>query len=159
MEKAIASLKRGDSLELEGPFPSAISLPEPVSSSLVFIAAGTGVTPFRSMIHALIDHAPTKPFYLIHSVKSKAELLFVTDFREWSGAHKMFHYIPTITQDFDDNWENETGRIQENILRKHIPDKPNIYFLCGPNTFVDDMAKMLLDQLKVDPERIRREKW
>lgn len=157
--KGLAQLKRGDILELDGPFGGALAAPESFQSPLIYIAAGTGVTPFRSVIRDLLDQGVQVPIYLLHSVKTQAELIFRKDFQNWSGTKKSFHYIPTITQDFDDNWDNETGRIQDTLLHKHIPNKPNLYFLCGPQSFVNDMEKTLIEKLQVDPQRIRREKW
>ncbi len=160
LSKAISELKRGDILELEGPFGGTLAPPEKLSTApLVFIAAGTGVTPFRSIIRDLIDNGVTQLIYLLHSVKTQKDLLFMKDFQKWSGAKKNFKYVPTITQDFDDNWENETGRIQDTLIFKHVPDEPCLYFLCGAASFVDDMEKMLQEKLKVDPARIKREKW
>lgn len=137
----------------------SFKLPDDLPKNLCFIAAGSGVTPFRSMIKFLLDSGSGTDLWLLHSVKSQAEILFQEDFKTWSGAQKRFHYIPTITQDFDDNWDNETGRIREDLLRKHIPDAPNVYLLCGAPQFVTDVEKILKDTLSVAPERIRREQW
>jgi ferredoxin-NADP reductase len=156
---ALAHLKRGDVLEIEGPFGGSLSLPDPVKDSLAFIAAGTGITPFRSMIRFLIDSSVPTEYYLLHSVRSQRELLFHDEFRNWSGKNKNFHYIPTITQDFDNNWIHETGRIGEVLIRKHVTASPCTYLLCGPTAFVNDMEKLLKDNLKFPQDRIRREKW
>ena len=67
--------------------------------------------------------------------------------------------MPTLTQDFDDNWKNETGRINDVLVRKHIPEKPVTFMLCGPPAFVGDMENMLQTSLNVKPEHIRREQW
>jgi ferredoxin-NADP reductase len=155
--KAIAGLKRGDAIELEGPFGKTLTLPEPLPNVICFIAAGTGVTPFRAMIKSLIDTNADADLWLLHSVKTRAELLFQAEFSEWSGLYQRFHYVPTLTQDFDDDWKNETGRINEVLLRKHIPIHPATYLLCGPGTFVADMEEMLKHSLKVEPQHIRRE--
>jgi len=157
--KTINSLKKGDTLEVEGPFASSLALPDPLTQTVAFIAAGTGVTPFRSMIKNLIDHKASTEFYLLHSVSKQYDLLFEGDFRDWAGQNPHFHYIPTITRDFDNNWKHETGRIGEALIRKHVPEHPCTYLLCGPNHFVNDMEKLLKDNLKIASDRIRREKW
>jgi len=159
LAKAVAALKRGDAIEVEGPFGKTLMLPDPLPDTLCFIAAGTGVTPFRSMIKSLIDTQSTAEVWLLHSVKARGELIFQPQFSEWSGMYNHFHYVPTLTQDFDDNWENETGRINELLLRKHIPEKPVTFMLCGPPAFVGDMDHMLKTSLNIKPENIRREQW
>src|SRR5579871_1250612 len=55
LAQTLHHLKTGVILDIEGPFGGGLSLPEPLTDSLVFIAAGTGITPFRSMIRFLID--------------------------------------------------------------------------------------------------------
>jgi ferredoxin-NADP reductase len=156
---AIGQLKRGDVLDIEGPFGGSLSLPDVVAEPLVFVAAGTGVTPCRSMIRFLIDQSIQGDFWLLHSVRSQADLLFQDDFKAWSGEYKHFHYVPTITKDYDSTWKNETGRIGEALIRKHVTAHPCVYFLCGPGAFVNDMEKLLKETLQVPQNRIRREKW
>jgi ferredoxin-NADP reductase len=96
---------------------------------------------------------------LLHSVRSQRDLLFHEDFLEWMGKNKTFHYVPTITKDFDTDWKHETGRIGETLIRKHVTGHPCTYLLCGPGAFVNDMEKLLKDTLQVPQDRLRREKW
>jgi CDP-4-dehydro-6-deoxyglucose reductase len=156
---AIGQLKRGDSLDVEGPFGGSLSLPEPVAEPLAFIAAGTGITPFRSMVRFLIDNKSRFDTYLMHSVRNHHDLLFREELIEWSTKYPHFHYIPTLTRNVDDTWKNETGRIGEALLRKHLTMHPCTYLLCGPTAFVNDMEKLLRDTLGILSDRIRREKW
>lgn len=155
----VQSLKRGDTLEIEGPFGGELSLPEPLTQPVCMVAAGTGVTPLRSMVKFLVDTSSPMDVWLLHSVKRQTDLLFREDFSQWAGINSWFHYIQTITQDFDDNWVNETGRINETLIKKHIPEKPMTYLLCGPSEFVKDIEALLTRQLNVMPENIRKEKW
>jgi ferredoxin-NADP reductase len=159
LARAIAGLKIGDALPVEGPFGGSLSLPEPVRSSLAFIAAGTGVTPFRSMIRYLFDEVVPVDHWLLHSVRSRAELLFQDDFMTWAGQRDMFRYVPTITREDHRDWKYDTGRITETLIRKHVVAHDTLYYLCGPSTFVADMETMLRDALHIPAERIRREKW
>lgn len=155
----VQTLKRGDPLELEGPFSGGLALPDPLTEPMCLVAAGTGVTPFRSMIKFLVDHGSPVEVWLLHSVKRQADLLFREEFQDWAGMNRWLHYVPTITRDADENWINETGRINETMIEKHIPKKPVTYLLCGPPAFVSDLQAMLTRQLNVSAEHIRKEKW
>jgi ferredoxin-NADP reductase len=159
MAKDIAALKPGDSLPIDGPHGWTLALPDPVHQPLAFIAAGTGVTPFRSMIRYMIDKGASKDYWLLHSVRNQAELLFHKEFLDWSGQAKHFRYVPTITRDHDATWKHETGRISDALIRKHVSAKDTIYFLCGPSAFVTDMEKSLHGSLQIPADHIRREKW
>jgi ferredoxin-NADP reductase len=159
LAKSVAALKRGDPMEVDGPFGKTLLLPDPLPDTLCFIAAGTGVTPFRAMIKSLIDTESAADVWLLHSVKTRGDLIFQPEFSEWAGMYNRFYYVPTLTQDFDDNWKNETGRINEVLVRKHIPEKPATFMLCGPSAFVGDMETMLTATLNIQPTHIRREQW
>lgn len=158
LAQSLATLKRGDSVTIEGPMGS-FGLPDTLDQPLCFISAGSGIAPFRSMIKFLLDNSAGKDLWLLHSVKTPADLMFREEMQLWSGTHKRFRYIPTITRDFDDDWKNETGRITETLLRKHLPKTGCTYLLCGPPAFVTDMEKLLRETLKVPAESIRREQW
>jgi glycine betaine catabolism B len=130
-----------------------------VDAPLCFIAAGSGVTPFRSMIKYALDTDLAVESWLLHSAKTQKDLIFSSEFSEWSGSGRRFHYVPTLTQDFDDNWKNETGRISDALIRKHITTSPCTFLLCGPPAFVGDMEKLLKGPLEVPTTHIRREQW
>src|SRR6266704_3245587 len=95
LAQALANLKRGNVLDIEGPFHGGLSLPQPLATPLCFIAAGTGVTPFRSMVKSLVDEGSPVDVWLLHSVKRQEDLLFRQDFTQWAGGNSWFHYVPT----------------------------------------------------------------
>jgi ferredoxin-NADP reductase len=156
---AWTQLKAGDSVEIEGPIGGGLALPDPLSEPLCFLAAGTGVTPFRSMIRTLIDQSVKVDFWLLYSAKTKAQLLFQEEFAQWSAARSNFHYIPTLTQSENAEWNQETGRINGAFLSRHLPAGPCTFLLCGPSAFVADMENTLRQEKQIPADKIRREKW
>ena len=76
LAQTLVALKRGDAIEVEGPFGHSLTLPDPMPETVCFIAAGTGVTPFRAIIKSLLDSETTTDLWLLHSVKTRAELIF-----------------------------------------------------------------------------------
>jgi len=68
-------LETGGEIEFRGPY-GAFILRRPVSDSL-FVATGTGIAPFRSMIHAKLHEHPDQHFTLIFGVPPAWELLAV----------------------------------------------------------------------------------
>lgn len=156
---AMGRLRPGDRLPVDGPFDGGLALPDRLSEPACLIGAGTGVAPFRAIVRFLIDSGNAVPVWLVQSARGRQDLLFGEEFAAWQRAHDWFHYVPTLTRDFDDHWRNETGRISEALVRRHIPDGPMTYFLCGPPEFVKDIEAMLARQQGARPEQIRREKW
>ena len=154
----LSSLKTGDAVQIQGPL-GKFGLPDIIPPQLIFIAGGSGVTPFRSMIKYLLDMNASSDMWLFHSVKTTTDLIFKDDFSAWSQSHERLHYVPTITQGEGLGWTLDTGRIGENLLKKHLVTLEGHFFLCGPQAFVADMELLLKESLKIAPEQIRREQW
>jgi len=150
------SLKIGAPVEMAGPM-GKFSLPEPLTGPYIFLAAGSGVTPFRSMIKFILDRRPETQTWLFNSVRTPDDLIFKAPFMAWS-ENPAFHYVPTFTRASELDLEGETGRIGETLLRKHLKMMEGVFFLCGPRKFVADMEHVLMG-LNVPAERIRRENW
>jgi glycine betaine catabolism B len=154
---SLFSLKKGSQVEVAGPLGS-FTLPDDLKGPFYFLGAGSGVTPFRSMIKFLQDTQPATEIWLIHSARVPEDLLFKSEFEEWS-KNVMFHYIPTFTRWTLDGYTGETGRIGEALLRKHLTLDKGLFFLCGPSAFVKDMEQVIGTTLAIPIDRIRREQW
>jgi ferredoxin-NADP reductase len=154
---SLFSLKKGSPVEVAGPMGS-FTLTPPIQSPLYFLAGGSGVAPFRSMIRYVLDTQPAVESWLIHSVRTPDDLIFKEEFLSWSQKIGTFRYLPTFTRWTDVDFKGETGRIGETLLRKHVNLSSGTFFLCGPKTFVSDMEHVL-GTLSVPADRIRREQW
>ena len=154
----LTKLKTGDPVQIEWPF-GKFGLPDSLPQQLIFIAGGSGVTPFRSMIKYLVDTAASADAWLFHSVKTPGDLLFKSDFSAWSQSRANLHYVPTVTRREGTDWTLGTGRIGEALLKKHLATLDGHFFLAGPPTFVSEMEMLLKETLKIIPENIRREQW
>jgi NAD(P)H-flavin reductase len=112
----------------------------------VFIATGTGIAPFRSM---LLDHLPkTQPHItLLFGVRYERGLLYRSEIEELAAQYESFRFMPTITRP-DDNWKGRTGRVQAHIdeaLALHTPEELSTVdvYICGLKEMVDDVRKEL----------------
>jgi ferredoxin-NADP reductase len=150
-------LEKGTPIELHGPM-GKFALPEG-SGPFYFLAGGTGVTPFRSMVKFLLDQKPEVENWLFHSVRTPEDLVFQEEFLQWGTAKNSFHYVPTFTQYSGIDPDKETGRIGEVLLRKHLPNPAGVFLLCGPAAFVNDLEALLKHTMQIKPEQIRREQW
>lgn len=90
---------------------------------IVCIAGGIGITPIISMLRTA--YQVEKPATLYHSVKHRNELIFAHEFPE-------AHYVVT----------SEGQRLNfPHIAKKHGSSAH--YFLCGPQSFIDEAAHQL----------------
>lgn len=159
LSNLLVGLQEGARLLIKGPF-GTFGLPESLGRGpITFMAAGSGVTPFRAMSKYLIDKKSPVEKRLFYSVKVPQDLIFRQEFEKWAQNGSQFQFFPTITQNSEGVWQGETGRLSEAILRKRLPNMEGIFFLCGSPDFVNAMEQLLLDPFRVPAANIRREKW
>ncbi|MBI4918644.1 hypothetical protein HY837_01840, partial [archaeon] len=148
---ALNSIKEGNIIELRSPFGHFIYDKE-MHQDAVFIGAGSGIVPLRSIIKYIIDSKVNANAKLFFSKKYEKDIIYKKEFDEWNKSANV-KVINNLTQ------EKEKKRIDETHLSKHILDfsKYN-YFLCGPNEFCNSMREILLKK-NVLPNKIKMEKY
>jgi len=132
--KELDNLKAGDELIIGEPLGNPI-----YKGDGVFIAGGTGITPFISIFRKLKNENKIAGNKLIFSNKEWKDIIFE---RELKDIFKE-NLVLVLTEEKRKPYEY--GRINENFLKKHIKDfKENIY-ICGPPSFVNDINKYLIN--------------
>ena len=93
-------LKAGDPVSISGPH-GAFLLKEPLDYEPVFMATGTGVAPFRSMIKHLYHRQFARDFWLLFGTRYEHGLLYESEFRSLATVRHGFHYLPTVSRPKD----------------------------------------------------------
>lgn len=127
---------------------------------LLLCAGGSGVTPYRSYLRALVDLGRRDPVALLHSVRTPDELIFREEFERLARAHPWLTYLPTVTRATAESaWDGRRGRIDAALVGSLAP-RPSeaLLYACGPNEFVDAMVAVAR-AASLPPENVRREKW
>lgn len=137
-------LKPGDEVDIYEPL-GYFTLRHP-GRRAVFIATGTGIAPFRSM---LLDHVPrTQPHVtLLFGVRYEDGLLYRAEFEKLAAEYPTFRFMPTITRPTP-FWTGLTGRVQSHIdeaLALHSPGElKNVdVYVCGLREMVEDVRQEL----------------
>ena len=160
VEKGIAStffwaLKPGMPVTLSGPHGRFL-LKQPLTYQPIFMATGTGVAPFRSMIKHLYHQQFSDEMWLLFGCRYEHSLLYETEFRTLATMRRGFHYVPTVSRPKE--WMGETGHIQQ-TFRKHFPELGNReIYICGWLEIVKQIVKDL-ELFGVPKERIHYEEW
>ena len=138
------ALKPGDEVEMGEPL-GYFTLRHPGRRAL-FIATGTGIAPFRSM---LLDHLPkTNPrITLLFGVRYERGLLYRDELENLQRQHDSFRFLPTITRP-GDTWNGLTGRVQahidEALAALGFEDQNTVdVYICGLKEMVDDVRREL----------------
>jgi ferredoxin-NADP reductase len=158
MSNFLSDMKEGEEISLQGPFGDFILHP-PMRDTL-FIATGTGIAPFRSMLHWLFADAwrhQDKQIWLLFGNRSESDLYYHNEFLEFADLHPNFGYLPTLSR-AGAEWQGLRGYVQQ-----HVPTiaggRPDMdAYICG----LDKMVKInreLLKSLAWDRKSIRYEKY
>ncbi len=112
----------------------------------IFVATGTGVAPFRSM---LLDYLPRLQPHLtlLFGVRYPQGLLYRDEFEELARQHPNFRFIPTVTRP-DDSWSGRRGRVLEHLDEALALTNPEELatidvYICGLREMVDDVRHEL----------------
>ncbi len=105
----------------------------------IFIAGGSGITPFISIFRELYKHRNIHGNKLIYSNKTSEDIIMEAELRTMLQND----FINIFTR------ENIVGfrgiRIDRNFLVKNIADFGQNFYLCGPKDFVENITQLLLD--------------
>ena len=106
-------------------------LPEELPEKLLFISAGSGITPIMSMLRSLDNRDEMNDVVLLHSAKDKDDVIFGEQLRELEQRHEGF----TLHEQHTDSM----GRIEPGEhLAELVPDwKERHTFLSGPEGMLD----------------------
>jgi ferredoxin-NADP reductase len=147
-------LSAGDVVNMQPPL-GTFTLRQPLRDSL-FVATGTGIAPFRSMLKAALQ-ANSPALTLLFGVRQESNLLYREEFEVMARQFPQFRFWPTLTQPCPD-WGGRTGRVQTH-LAEAIGGRSDIdIYLCGLQPMVDDV-RQILKSMGFDRKQIRYEKY
>lgn len=121
--------KPGDLLQVNGPFGSfGIESFDRFSHKLIFIATGTGISPFHSFVRSY----PGIDYTIIHGVRYKAEAYESTQYDK-------DRYILCTSRETNGG---RKGRVTKLLADYHItPDM--LFYLCGNNSMIYEVYHIL----------------
>ncbi len=124
----------------------------------VFIAAGIGITPYRSILRYAADmNEPFKVFMLDFN-RSSADIVFRRELESIASQMPTFSFVNVLTEP-EEGWTGEQGKLGEAILRKLLPDPDGLSFwVSGPPSMVST-CRELLEQIGVKDQSIRTDRF
>lgn len=99
----LCDLAPGDTVRVTGPSGKRFVLPaDPSAHDYVFIATGTGIAPFRGMLHELLSHpthgATGSRVALVMGVPYAPDLLYHDEMTALAASHPEFLYVPVLSR-------------------------------------------------------------
>ena len=146
----------GSKIKFRGP-DGAFFLPETIETDLVFIATGTGVAPFRSMIFDLKNTTqPHKNLHLIFGTRTADGILYRSEFEKLAAEDPRFRFDVALSR--DPNWAGTQGHVHQIYLENYATARPDVHFyLCGWSNMIDEAVANLLVRLGYERGQIHYE--
>jgi len=121
-----------------GPAFGEMTLPAQPDAPLLFLAAGSGITPLMSMTRALAARGMPVPLTLLYWARQRDELCFVDELRGLARDHANFDVHFMLTGEAASASDEGEGRIDAAQLASHAPDiAARRVLACGPREFVE----------------------
>ncbi len=128
----VRQARPGDIVRLGG-VEGTFVLPQPAPRELLFISAGSGITPIMSMLRSLHRDDAVHDVVHIHSARSVDDVIFAKRLREIDAARTGYRLQLRIT--------GEQGRIAPGDLAELCPDwRQRHAFISGPAEMLDAMS-------------------
>lgn len=147
-------MKPGDRMEMRQPLGQFVLRQPPRDS--IFIATGTGIAPFRSILQAHLS-ASSPAFTLLFGVRYESHLLYSDEFEEMALRYPHFRFWPTLTRP-EAGWPGRQGRVQTHLAEALGERRDVDFYLCGLKEMVDDVRGVLKAQ-GFDRKQIFYEKY
>lgn len=146
-------IKEGSTFTLRGP-NGIFVLPQQLDKDLFLICTGTGIAPFRSMLHYIDQHnIPHSNIHLLFGTRSRIDLLYYEEILQLERTIPRFTYHPTLSRE---QWMGETGYVHNIYERLCTSHQPAEFMLCGWRAMVDEARERIL-QMGYDKKSIHLE--
>ncbi len=159
----------GTEITLRGPM-GKFTLPETLDRDLYLVCTGTGIAPFRSMVHHInTHHIPHKNIYLIFGTRLIPDMLYPGEMQGLQEEMATFTYLPVCSREPAENPQGiRTGYVHA-AYEALINEKPRIlnedgtyspspayFMLCGWKNMIDE-ARQRLQELGYDKKSVHFE--
>ena len=134
----VRRIRKGDVVRL-GEVEGTFTLPKPIPDKMVFISAGSGITPIISMLRSLDHQDRMTDVVVVHSVHTREQLMFAQTLERLECKHPGLRVELRITSD--------EGRMKASELDELVPDwREREAFCSGPGEHLEDLKSYWKEQ-------------
>jgi ferredoxin-NADP reductase len=144
-KRALDALPVGSGVRMTGPY-GEFTLHADAARPAVFLAGGIGITPFLAMARDAAHRKLPHRIMLFYSNRRPRDAAFLHELRHLENANPNFRLVATVTEQPDppQGWSLEIGPINEEMLRRNVPDvSAPVYYFAGPPAMAKAMHEML----------------
>jgi ferredoxin-NADP reductase len=150
--------KIGDIFYLKGPNGQFRFDPK-INGKVLFLAGGTGLAPFISMLRHIKVTSSKCDVVLLYSAKYPTEIIAKEELNSYVKDIQIRLLVTITRPQPGDNWTGQTGHIDSDMIKKEAPDyMERVAYICGPLAFVK-AVKDALTSLGVPQEMVKADVW
>lgn len=125
----VNGVKPGTVIRLAAP-RGEFALPDPPPPKILFVSAGSGITPLMAMLRSLTARGQTPDLVHLHSAPSSDAVIFLAELRELEAAQAGYRLHLQLTQ--------QDGKLDFAHLDELVPDwRQRPTWACGPAAMLD----------------------
>jgi ferredoxin-NADP reductase len=110
-------------------------MPDPAPASVLFVTAGSGITPVMSMLRTLVRRDQITDIVHVHSAPTESDVMFAAELAELHEAHPGYGLQLRSTR--------SEGRLDLARLAEVVPDwRERQAWACGPEGMLNDAEKV-----------------
>ena len=143
----VQKIQPGDLVRL-GEIEGVFTLPDPLPAKMLFISAGSGITPIISMLRSLDRRDELGDVVVIHSARTREQVMFLSALEELASRHEGMRLDLRLTSD--------RGRLTPADLDDVCPDwREREAFCSGPGEMLDALIEHWEAQRRSRPPALR----
>jgi len=125
-------------------------MPDPAPAAVLFVTAGSGITPVMSMLRTLVRRDQITDVIHLHSAPTEADVLFAAELADLASAHPGYRLRLRATR--------TEGRLDLGRLADEVPDwRARHTWACGPEGMLNNAEKVWATA--GNPERLYLERF
>ena len=106
------------------------------AKTVIGIAGGSGITPFRSFAKAILEGDEDFSLTILYGSRTKADAVFGDEIAGWAETCPKLRLVNVLSEEKADGCEQ--GFITADMIKKYAPEgEPFSVFLCGPQAMYD----------------------
>ncbi len=110
-------------------------MPDPAPASVLFLTAGSGITPVMSMLRTLQRHDQITDIVHVHSAPTESDVMFADELKQLHDAHPGYRMELRTTR--------TQGRLDLSRLDEVVPDwRDRQAWACGPEAMLNDAERV-----------------
>lgn len=152
---AFGTIHVGERVDLTGPLGDFAYDGEEIDQPLILLGGGIGIAPLKAIALAAVQDNAARDIWVYHGVRTVAHLYDLAFWDELSARYPNVRFTPAVSREIHHGFQ---GYASDRLLEDLKSCRGMTGYLCGPDAFVDGVAKAV-KRRRLAPRRTFRERF